>query len=71
VLVLLAGFGLGAFFPLQPAALQVYDRMQDQGYIYVSMPTPHSGVNGTHKRRLRNRWKLFSQTRRECNTRQL
>jgi len=39
VLVLLAGFGLGAFFLWQPAALQFYAD-EDQGYIYVSMQLP-------------------------------
>jgi len=54
VLVLLAVFGLGAFF-FGSRLPSSFMPDEDQGYIYVSMQLPIAGVNGTHKRGWRNR----------------
>jgi len=62
VLVLLAGFGLGAFF-FGSRLPSSFMPDEDQGYIYVSMQLPIAR-QWNAQARLRNRWKLFSQTRR-------
>jgi len=69
VLVLLAGFGLGAFF-FGSRLPSSFMPDEDQGYIYVSMQLPIAASMEPHKRGCEAGRGCFSQTRREFNTRQ-